>query len=223
MKRLCAALVIGLVFSFYCFAQTQTGNASYNAAKAGVTIAHSSMSFNTRVRVTNLRNNKEVIATVNSRIPASDPRIADISREAGDVIGMSWTGYTEVRLEQLVPEPAVAAPVPSVAPPPAPAAPARSPAPTPAPPVIQDSIVETVEVISPPPVQYLVVPSAPSQTCFDSPLFCLAILFLLIIAIMLLTAILVLSIHRVPFWPGPPWYYPVWLRRRLRYLKKHRR
>ncbi|MDR2257552.1 MAG: septal ring lytic transglycosylase RlpA family protein, partial [Treponema sp.] len=74
MKSLTAALFFGLFFSSLCFAQTQTGNASYNAAKSGVTIAHPSMSFGTRVRVTNLRNNREVIATVDGRIPASDPR-----------------------------------------------------------------------------------------------------------------------------------------------------
>jgi rare lipoprotein A (peptidoglycan hydrolase) len=134
MKRLSAVLVIGLFFSVYCFAQTQTGNSSYYASKSGLTIAHSSMSFGTRVRVTNLRNNREVIATVDGRIPVSDPRIADVSKEAGDAIGMLPTGYTQVRLEQILSQQTAAAPVPVPTPVSAPAAtPAPAFAPPPAP------------------------------------------------------------------------------------------
>jgi hypothetical protein len=49
----------------------------------------------------------------------------------------------------------------------------------------------------------------------------LVILFLLIIAVMLLTAILVLLVgmRRLPWWP---WFYPLWVRRRMRYLKNRR-
>jgi hypothetical protein len=235
MKLLSMVLVIGLFFSGLCFAQTQTGNASYNASKSGLTIAHSSMSFGAKVRVTNLRNNREVIATVDGRIPASDSRVADISRETGDAIGMSPTGYTEVRIEHIVPQ-QDASPAPASSPAsqsqPAPQAPplastgetgTRAPpaAATPSP-AGQEPRIETIQLVSPlqapPSVQYVALPSQEGQNCFNSPL-CVAILILLIIAVLLLVAILVLllCVHRIPWWP---WYYPVWLRRHIRYIKK---
>ncbi|MDR2051801.1 MAG: hypothetical protein LBP80_00155, partial [Treponema sp.] len=201
MKRLSAVLVIGLI-SVYCFAQTQAGDASYNASKKGVTLSHSSMSFGTRVRITNERNNREVIATVDGRIPAADPRVADISKEAGDAIGMSQTGYTRVRLEQLIPEqPAAVPPVkePEQAPPPpAPAREAPPPA-APAPsPAGQEPRIETIQLISPsqpqPQPQYFIMPSSTQNPdCFSSPL-CVAILVLLIIGVLLLVTILVLML-----------------------------
>jgi hypothetical protein len=226
MKRLIAVLALSLI-SVYCFAQTQIGDASYNASKKGLTLSHSSMSFGTRVRITNERNNREVIATVDGRIPASDPRVADISGEAGDIIGMPKTGHTRVRLEQLIPEQAAAAPPPS---PPVETPPAAvredPPPPAPAPsPVVRESRIETIETIQlvsppqePPSVQYVALPSVERQNCFNSPL-CIAIFILLIIAVLLLVAILVLllCLRRVPWWP---WYYPVWIRRHLRYRKK---
>jgi hypothetical protein len=242
MKRLSAVIIIGLFFSGFCFAQTQTGDASYNASKTGLTISHASMSFNTRVKVTNLRNNMEVIATVNARIPAADPRVADVSKEAGDAIGMSPTGHTQVRLEQLPPQqeapvvvPPAAAP-PEADPPPVPPPPQAAAA-TPATPTvsapavatstvttrapIEEPIVETI-VVSESPAQYLLAPYSPAPAC---PAYPLVILILLILMVLLLTAILVLLLcmRRIPYGINAPWYYPVWVRRRLRYLKKHRR
>jgi hypothetical protein len=183
------------------------------------------MSFGTRVRITNLRNNREVIALVDGRIPVGDPRIADISAEAGGAIGMATSGYTEVRLEQLVPaQPPAPAAVPA-APPQAAAEPAprrpATPPPAPAasnPPAAREQeteIIEAIQVVTPQP-QYVAYP----QSCFSSPL-CVAILVLLIIAVLLLTAILVLllSLRRLPWWP---WFYPLWVRRRVRYLKGRR-
>jgi hypothetical protein len=60
MKPLIAVLIFGLFFSSPCFAQTQTGNASYNASKNGLTLAHASMSFGTRVKITNQENKKDL-------------------------------------------------------------------------------------------------------------------------------------------------------------------
>lgn len=222
MKRLSAVLVIGLI-SVYCFAQTQAGDASYNASKKGLTLAHSSMSFGTKVRITNERNNREVIASVDDRIPPGDSRIADISKEAGDAIGMAQTGYTRVRLEELVPVRSVAVSPPPEQPPEAPVRETPQPiAPAAAPAGRQEAVVETIQIVSPQPapeVQYVVLPSPGDQNSFNFPL-CVAILVLLIIAVLLLAAILVLLLYRrIPWWP---WYYPVWLRRHLRYLKKRR-
>jgi hypothetical protein len=225
MKRLGAVLIFGLL-SVYCFAQSQTGNASYNASKSGFTISHPSMSFNTRVRITNLRNNSEVIATVDGRIPAGDPRVADISREAGDAIGMSRSGYTQVRIEQFhEPQAAVPAPPPPATPPPVEPprqTPAPVPAPVPAPP--PESREEIIQVVTPAQVQYIPTPVVEQLNCPLSPV----IIVLLAIVAALLAAILVLLIQarRSIWWPGYPWWfgrYPLWAQRRIRYLKERRR
>jgi hypothetical protein len=226
--KLRTAIIIGLFLPVFCFAQTQTGDASYNASKSGLTITHNSLSFNTPVRVTNLRNNKEVIVTVNYRFnPPDTSRIADISKEAGDAIGMSPDGYTRVRLEvlphaQTTPAPVQAAPAPTPAPPARSPPPASTPAPAPEP--AGGETVENIQIVSQPPAQYIVTPPYQVQTCYDSPL-CVAMFILLIITVILLVVILVLMLcmRRVPWWGfGAPWYYPVWVRRRLRYIKKRR-
>jgi hypothetical protein len=227
MKRLGVVFIFSLL-SVYCFAQSQMGDASYNASKSGFTIAHPSMSFGTRVRITNLRNNSEVIATVDGRIPTRDPRIADISREAGDAIGMSRSGYTEVRIEQLPREqqPAAAsasasAPVPSPPAEQARQAPAPEPAPAATSPEPREEIIQTVTL---PQVQYVPAPVVERfQNCPLSP----AVIVLLALVVALLTAILVLLIHarRTLWWHGYPWFigrYPLWARRSIRHQKKRR-
>jgi hypothetical protein len=229
MKRLSAALALGLFFSVFCFAQTQTGDASYNASKTGFFISHSSLSFNTRVRVTNLNNSRSVEATVNGRIPITAERIADVSRDAGDALGMPSTGMTPVVIEILpfrqsaaepVPEtPAQASPVNSTgsAPEPAPRQPAAQPAaPVPTSPatVTQPLMVQTITE-----PQYIPVPTAyPAAPCFNTPLI-IVVICLLLFAVALLVIILIVLLRRYPPWP---WYYPVWFRRHYWYAKKRR-
>jgi hypothetical protein len=219
MKRFSAVLALGLLFPLFCFAQTQTGNASYNTSKTGLTISHPSLSFNTRVRVTNLGNNQSVEATVNGRIPISTDRIADISRDAGDALEMARTGMTLVEIAVLPPRQGTSAPEESP-PPPAPAPrqqPPASPPPAPqaeAPAPVQIQPVQTI--IEP---MYIPAPaSCPAQSCFDSPLLVL-ILCLLVLVIILLLVILILLLRRVLFWPK---YCRVWFRRHLRYIKERR-
>ena len=115
MKRLGVIIIFGLLILSGSFAQTQKGNASYNSSKAGLTISHSSLSFNTRVRITNLSNNRSVEAVVNGRIPVESGRITDVSWETGDALGMSKSGLTPVEIEILPPQQAAA--VPPVPPP----------------------------------------------------------------------------------------------------------
>jgi hypothetical protein len=224
MKRLGVFFILGLL-SVYCFGQSQTGEASYNASKSGFTISHSSMSFGTRVRVINLMNNGEVTATVDGRIPAGDPRVADISREAGDAIGMARTGYTRVRIEQIVPRES-AAPAPVVEPP-VPAPPVQAPpppAPVPPPPAPQQPREEIIQVVTPSQVQYIPAPAAVPVTCPLSPV----VIVLLALVAALLAAILVLLIcaRRFAWWPGYPWWFwrypPQVIRRRIRRLKNRR-
>ncbi|MDR2079998.1 MAG: hypothetical protein LBP74_09790 [Treponema sp.] len=212
MKHLSAAFIFGFLILAFCPAQSQTGNASYNQSKTGLTISHSSLSFNTHVRITNLSNNKSVDAVVNGRIPISPERIADISREAGDALGMSRTGMTLVRIEELAlgtvqnVEIPVPAPLPVPSPPPAPAA-ASPPA------VTQVLPIQTITD-----VQYVPVPGPAQTNCCSSPLLPV-ILLLLVLIIILLVVILILILRRLLLWP---WHYQVWYRRHLLYAKKHR-
>jgi hypothetical protein len=62
---------------------------------------------------------------------------------------------------------------------------------------------------------------AQNPSCFPSPL-CIAILILLIIVALLLAAILILLLRMRRFAPWWPWFYSVWARRHLRYIKRRR-
>ena len=65
----------------------------------GLTMAHRTLPFGTRVRVTNAENNRSVEVTVNDRGPAVAGRIADLSLGAARQIGMVASGVVEATLE----------------------------------------------------------------------------------------------------------------------------
>ena len=65
----------------------------------GLTMAHRTLPFGTRVRVTNAENNRSVEVTVNDRGPAVAGRIADLSLGAARHIGMVASGVVEATLE----------------------------------------------------------------------------------------------------------------------------
>ena len=66
-----------------------------------MTAAHRTLSFGTRVAVTNLANGQEVVVRVNDRGPWSKSRIIDISYAAAKQIGMHRSGTAKVKLERL--------------------------------------------------------------------------------------------------------------------------
>ncbi|MDR2663298.1 MAG: hypothetical protein LBC31_09905 [Treponema sp.] len=197
MKRLYAALIFVFLITSFCFAQIQRGNASYNESKQGLTISHPSLSFNTKVKVTNLGNNRSTEASVNGRIPISPERIADISRETGDILGMDKNGMTLVQIEVLT--------AAREAPPaPEPSPPAAAPA-APPPAVTQVLPLQTVTD-----VQYVPVPApapASGQCCYLPFLLAILILLFLIFAVLVVIAVL---LRRFP-WPW--YYYPLRVRR----------
>lgn len=98
------------------FAQfTQKGKASYYADKfngrttangekfsnSDMTAAHNTLPFNTRVRVTNLKNNKTVIVRINDRGPFAGGRIIDLSKAAAKKLDMIHDGVADVRIEEV--------------------------------------------------------------------------------------------------------------------------
>lgn len=66
-----------------------------------VTAAHKTLPFNTRVRVTNLKNNKSVIVRINNRGPYVKGRIIDLSLVAAKKIQMTKAGVVPVKVEVL--------------------------------------------------------------------------------------------------------------------------
>jgi rare lipoprotein A len=92
--------------------QTEEGVASYYAGEFDgrmtsngeqydmhqMTAAHRTLPFNTRVRVENLANGKQVVVRINDRGPFKDNRIIDLSLAAAQELQMIGPGTTRVRL-----------------------------------------------------------------------------------------------------------------------------
>ena len=102
-----------LLFSVFSFAQVQTGKASFYADKfegrrtaSGVkyhhnkaTAAHRHLPFGTKVRVTNLANNKTTVVEINDRGPFVSGRIIDLSKSSAQKLEYIGMGVTDVAIE----------------------------------------------------------------------------------------------------------------------------
>ena len=64
-----------------------------------MTMAHKTLPFGTRVKVTNLANKKSVVVRVNDRGPTDPGRIGDLTTGAARKIGMTKAGVADARLE----------------------------------------------------------------------------------------------------------------------------
>jgi rare lipoprotein A len=109
------AFVVALAMIQSALAQVQTGKASFYADKfegnptasgekykhSKLTAAHRSLPFGTRVRVTNLGNEKTVDVVVNDRGPYVDGRVIDLSKSAAERLDFITAGLAEVRVEVL--------------------------------------------------------------------------------------------------------------------------
>lgn len=80
----------------YQFRQTASGERFNQYAH---TAAHKTLPFGTKVRVTNLANNKSVIVKINDRGPFIEGRIIDLSRISFSKIGNLNSGLIQVRIE----------------------------------------------------------------------------------------------------------------------------
>ncbi|MEO9145473.1 MAG: septal ring lytic transglycosylase RlpA family protein [Ginsengibacter sp.] len=65
------------------------------------TAACNTLPFNTRIRVTNLRNEKSVIVKINDRLHFRNKRIVDLSKAAAKKLGFISRGITKVKVEVL--------------------------------------------------------------------------------------------------------------------------
>jgi rare lipoprotein A len=64
-----------------------------------LTAAHNRLPLGTVVKVTNLKNKKMVVVTINDRGPFKRGRILDLSYAAAQVIGLVGPGSAKVRIE----------------------------------------------------------------------------------------------------------------------------
>ena len=95
----------------------QIGNASYYGVKKfhmrrtasgelmhrdSLTAAHRTYPFGTRVKVTNLKNNKWVVVRINDRGPRSKSRVIDLSVAAARKLDMIEAGVVKVKVEKIL-------------------------------------------------------------------------------------------------------------------------
>lgn len=112
MRNLFVALLTGAYLSTVGFAdvsqaKTLNGYASfYKSGKRtangerfnpmGLTAAHRSLPFGTRVQVTNLRTGKSVVVRINDRGPFIKGRVIDLSLGAAKIVGLQRSGVAKV-------------------------------------------------------------------------------------------------------------------------------
>lgn len=70
-----------------------------------LTAAHPTLPFETRVRVINLATGKSVVVRINDRNATYTQRVIDLSRKAGEMIGIHYQGIGVVALIPDLPEP----------------------------------------------------------------------------------------------------------------------
>jgi len=93
----------------------RTANGEHFDEKA-LTAAHPTLPFDTRVRVVNLRTGKSVVVRINDRNATYTKRVIDLSRKAGEMIGLRDTGIGVVALIISEPAPPAMATRPAIPP-----------------------------------------------------------------------------------------------------------
>ena len=97
MKKI---IIIILMLLTSIITLAEKGKASYYGSK-GMTAAHKTLPFGTKVKVTNVKNGKSVIVTINDRGPFVKGRIFDLSTATFASIGRTDSGIAKVKLEIL--------------------------------------------------------------------------------------------------------------------------
>jgi rare lipoprotein A len=83
------------IASIYNYAGKKTANGE-RANPRGLTAAHKTLPFGTKVRVTNVRNGRSVVVRINDRGPFVRGRVIDVTPAGAAVLGFS--GLTQVSL-----------------------------------------------------------------------------------------------------------------------------
>ncbi len=111
MKHVFVGVLIGFLalggFDSGVAANSSTGVASYYKSgkqtangerfiPLGLTAAHRTLPFGTKVRVTNLRTGKSVVVRINDRGPFIRGRVIDLSLGAANLVGLTKSGVAKV-------------------------------------------------------------------------------------------------------------------------------
>ena len=111
MKHMFVGVLIGFLtlggFDSGVAAKSTTGMASYYKSGKqtangerfnpnGLTAAHRTLPFGTKLRVTNLRTGKSVVVRINDRGPFIKGRVIDLSLGAAKLVGMTTSGVVRV-------------------------------------------------------------------------------------------------------------------------------
>jgi len=116
MRKMCVTALLGIVMlfatpssaiqsdqpktviaSYYQYGSRTASGERYNPD--GLTAAHRTLPFGTKLKVTNIANGQSVIVRVNDRGPFIKSRTIDLSRGAARAIGMLNAGVARVALE----------------------------------------------------------------------------------------------------------------------------
>ncbi len=67
--------------------------------KAALTAAHKKLPYGTKVKVTNVANDKSVVVTINDRLSKKSSAVIDVSRQAAEELGFAKSGQAKVKLD----------------------------------------------------------------------------------------------------------------------------
>ena len=85
--------------SYYKSGKRTANGESFNPM--GMTAAHRTLPFGTKVLVTNLKNGKTVVVRINDRGPFIRSRVIDLSLGAAKIVGLYRSGVAKVKFEVL--------------------------------------------------------------------------------------------------------------------------
>jgi rare lipoprotein A len=116
MKTIVTILGV-MALSILPIAATEYGVASYYTVRSNhgtrtasgvalkdsaLTAAHKTLPFGTKIKITNLKNNKSVVVVITDRGPFIKGRIVDVSLAAADQLGFRQNGIAKkVKIERL--------------------------------------------------------------------------------------------------------------------------
>ena len=108
---ICFAIACAMLAGTITYSVAQSGTASVYSYKggrtasgehshpSGLTAAHRSLPFGTKVRVTNVATGRTVTVRVNDRGPFVKGRVIDVSHAAAESLGMVGNGVAKVKLD----------------------------------------------------------------------------------------------------------------------------
>jgi len=109
MRHYAIALIFAAIFVAVLPLDVQAGKAEghtffgmaayYPGRGSGLTAAHKSLPFGTRVRVTDIKTGRSVIVTINDRGPFNRGRVLDLCTKAARALGIIDRGVVYVRAD----------------------------------------------------------------------------------------------------------------------------